>query len=433
MAREIKILRCPQCGSTDKTDLKPDVFQCSNCKTIYYLENDDLDININDSRVKTVLPVSKSRLPLILALVFALIMIFAFIFFFALMEKSPTNTVDGARETVEKIDPGYEANMITLSNLVEPITQRPILLNLESRTYPDKKEGPSRVINYLVFYDPLEKKELKRQELDAKIDFRSGANVRTFLDNRTYLISSPEIYELDLVGLSMRPVTREILADLPKAQEGLASLKFTEDGDGLQLMTSEDQLVIYFPIIKKSYSAEAFEKASHGFSTLLPGAKEKTYHQFTESKNEYSNYKLQLLKIKYLDNGGGPKTFQKFFIWSKSWVMGRGYQVCLVVPDLKEYRRILSHTDFTPGRNYYDPLVVYEDNSTLLIRFRASAVESAPYKLQRLNRSNGDVIWTVPLANGKDIKELHRYKNNYYSFSGQGVDLYDLDGISIKN
>src|ERR1700748_2957999 len=45
MAKAIKVIQCPQCGSTQNTEIKPDFFRCSNCGTEYYLDNDYININ----------------------------------------------------------------------------------------------------------------------------------------------------------------------------------------------------------------------------------------------------------------------------------------------------------------------------------------------------------------------------------------------------
>ena len=47
MAKEIKAIKCPQCGSTAKTEIKPNDYPCINCQTEYYLDDDDITVNYN--------------------------------------------------------------------------------------------------------------------------------------------------------------------------------------------------------------------------------------------------------------------------------------------------------------------------------------------------------------------------------------------------
>jgi hypothetical protein len=45
MAKSIKAIECPKCGSTQKTAVRPDVFRCEGCGMEYYLYNDDINVN----------------------------------------------------------------------------------------------------------------------------------------------------------------------------------------------------------------------------------------------------------------------------------------------------------------------------------------------------------------------------------------------------
>lgn len=49
MAKQIKTIKCPQCGSVRKTEIKPDYFRCDGCTTEYFLDNDDINVNVRHS------------------------------------------------------------------------------------------------------------------------------------------------------------------------------------------------------------------------------------------------------------------------------------------------------------------------------------------------------------------------------------------------
>jgi tRNA(Ile2) C34 agmatinyltransferase TiaS len=46
MAKTIRPLLCPQCGSPDKTTFGPDQFRCNACQTEYYLDTDDVTVTV---------------------------------------------------------------------------------------------------------------------------------------------------------------------------------------------------------------------------------------------------------------------------------------------------------------------------------------------------------------------------------------------------
>ena len=47
MAKTIKAIICPKCGSNQNTEIKLDYYRCNSCKTEYFLDNDDVNINHN--------------------------------------------------------------------------------------------------------------------------------------------------------------------------------------------------------------------------------------------------------------------------------------------------------------------------------------------------------------------------------------------------
>ena len=49
MAKNIKAIKCPNCGSIKKLEIRTDYFRCLNCDTEYFLDDDDINININHS------------------------------------------------------------------------------------------------------------------------------------------------------------------------------------------------------------------------------------------------------------------------------------------------------------------------------------------------------------------------------------------------
>ena len=40
MATEIKAIKCPQCGSSQKTEIRPRYYRCTSCQTEYFLDDD---------------------------------------------------------------------------------------------------------------------------------------------------------------------------------------------------------------------------------------------------------------------------------------------------------------------------------------------------------------------------------------------------------
>ena len=77
MAKDIKAIQCPKCGSIFKQEVKPEFYRCENCGTEYYLDNDDTHIYHHHERMP---PVQSSAPPLNTKLpIYILIGVVAFI------------------------------------------------------------------------------------------------------------------------------------------------------------------------------------------------------------------------------------------------------------------------------------------------------------------------------------------------------------------
>lgn len=47
MAKKIKAIKCPHCGSVNKAKSNKNTYQCNQCDTEYFIDSDDLNINVN--------------------------------------------------------------------------------------------------------------------------------------------------------------------------------------------------------------------------------------------------------------------------------------------------------------------------------------------------------------------------------------------------
>ena len=206
---------------------------------------------------------------------------------------------------------------------------------------------------------------------------------------------------------------------------GIATVDFTYNGkgDGLIIMTNDGKDFTYFPAIKKLYTKDQLYKASQGFNTLPPGAKESTYYTFTNKSFEYPEEKTQLLRITFKDYPGGPKDMYMSPSWSKDY--GRSgiftdrdpYKKVLFNPYRKANSRVLAWKDLTPGRLYFEPAVLFYDDQNLIIQFRNSANPEAPKSIQKLNINTGAIEWTL-LIDKSDIDTILATKTGFIAVKG---------------
>ncbi|MHA4896009.1 hypothetical protein ACXZ1K_14750 [Pedobacter sp. PWIIR3] len=439
MAKEIKAIKCPQCGSTAKTEIKPDIYRCSNCQTEYYLDNDDVTVNYNhnynyksDAVVAPITPQKLKVIVVLFAVVF--VMVFVFILWNVVFRKDAVTSRYNVTET-KKPEQAFDFIVTRTYLVAQPTLDKPIALKVENRRY-DAEKDKSKEGYYLGFYDVVSNKRFAEQSL-IETDY-SGfqLNTKQFSDGNTYLIIDNEIYLAELTKGKVTAVSKTFFAGYKELQVGVATAAFVyEDyGDGIIIMTNDGKKFYLYPLVKKLYTEDEFYEAQSGFNTLLPGAKEKTIYIFTGKSNDYPQEKQQLLKVLYKDNGAGPKDLLDNVSWGKDYG-GSGifterdpYTKVLIGRYLKQRSRVLEWKDITPGRYYFSPEILYGNGPNLIIQFKADANPKSGYRIQQVNTQTGEPVWTKSLGN-EILRELIPYKSGYVSLTrSDSLVMMDFKG-----
>lgn len=426
MAKEIKAIKCPNCGSVEKTELKPSFYKCNNCQTEYFLDDNDVNINYNhnfnhnhpnalNNNEKTL-----KHIGITVGVILFVVIIFSVIT--AIFSSNKPDRYSAYSTSVEKeeLDSSFSASRYSSFSFLRSGTSEPVIVMLESRRYNNNKYE-SKNGTYLAFYNPVKKKLLSEQKISetsmSTVDFK----VRTFSDGNIYMVNDrATLLKLNKDQLKTEEIGRKFFEANKDLQIGVATVDFVyEDyGDGLILLTNDGKKRYYYPLIQKLYTEDQYYRANNGFRSVLPRAKNKTIHIFTSESMDYPEENLQLLQITYKDNGAGPKDVPDRLKWGKDYG-GSGifterdpYKKVLVSDYDIERGRILSWKDLTPGRLYFSPTVLVDNGSTLIIQFRADANTKSAYKLQQISRPTGAVEWTSSLTN-ESFKSLLGYKDGY--------------------
>ena len=430
MAKEIKAIKCPQCGSTSKIELKPDVYRCENCKTEYFLDDNNVTVNYNHNykysydhnNSQTTAPNNIKVVLIIGAVIFAIT--FGVILLTAIFseDKSPSNYATSELVTPEEPEKEYELSIRRTYLLPQSKLDKPITLKMESRSYNAEKDKVKDGY-YLGFYQVLSGNRFAEQRILESASSNADIKIKQFSNGNSYLIIDGEIYVVDVEKGKIDNVSKTFFSGFKELQVGVATVAFVYDdyGDGLIIMTNDGKKFYLYPLAKKLYTEDGFYDAQTSFKTLLPGAKETTLYVFTRKSDDYPDEKQQLLKVKYMDNGGAPKDLLDNVSWGKDYG-GSGifterdpYTKVLISPYTKQRSRVLSWKDLTPGRYYFYPEVLYGSGNNLLIQFKADANPKSTYKLQQVDTQTGQPIWTKSL--GGIIRELTPYKSGYIAIT----------------
>ena len=443
MAKEIKAIKCPQCGSTAKTEIKPDVYRCVNCQTEYYLDDDDITVNYNHNHKYSYENANPSfgpqKVVLVIGIAAIVVVILTLSIISGLFSRSEPVTSDYLASEAKAAEMEYRSSLSKTFLPAQFNLDHPIAISLVNRTYAAEKDK-TKDGYYLEFYDVLTKKRLSEQSLVASGYNGSQIGSKIFSDHNTYLIVEGELYTLDPAKGRLENVGKKFFSSYKELQVGIATMSFVYDdfGDGLIIMTNDGRKFYLYPLAKKIYKEDDLYDAQEGFNTLLPGAKEHTLYLFTGKSNDYPEEKQQLLKVRYKDNGAGAKDLLDNVSWGRDYG-GSGifterdpYKKVLISNFQVKKSRVLDWKDITPGRYYFNPEVLYGSGSELLIQFKADANPKSNYRIQKIDIQTGQPVWTTSV-NGQIIKEVSRFKNGYLALSRtDSVFVIDFKGTILN-
>lgn len=442
MATDIKAIKCPQCGSTQNTQISPGFFKCSNCGTEYFLDNDTIVAGAARPSPPSSPPPAAGNKKAGCGFIIILAAILAFFGIVRLIVHYQSASVVSNVESSEAYQDSVEREHYSGSTISSIVFARPgdeaqpLLGVLSFRDYMNNQAKNGL---YLSFYDILKQKMLSAKQIDQEESPRS-TSMRRFSNGEIYvLVNSKRILLLDRNKLDLEDVSTAIFRNQPKLQSGMATVDFTGEsqGDGFRLLTNDGMTLIYYPLVDQLYTQNQFDDASDGFKSLLKNNREKVYFDFTTQGIDFPDDKLQLMKFRYKENVGGPVDRRYSFSWRRDY--GRSgiftdadpYTKVLVSKEDKDAFRIISFTDLTPGRLYFDPSVVLGDDQDLLITFKVNAAPDAATSLQSLDVNTGAVKWTLSLPDRKP-ETVTRFSNGYVALWSDELISIDTTGKTIS-
>lgn len=437
MAKNIKAIKCPNCGSVLKTEIKPEMYVCNNCSTEYFLDDDDVNINHNYQRRN----LDAKTLKIIGIAVASILLLFIIS---TLFERNPAPAQEFSKpepKIIVEEEESFSINRNEVIPYMQESSQKPLVVILESRSYsPEKFIGKNGF--YLAFYDPITKKLIHEELL--KIDEKSSRDLsfRTFSDGNIYMIlNKNSFYKINKETFELQDIGATFFKAQDKLQIGIASLEFDSPkrGDILLVHTNDDQEFYYYPLAQELYTKKQYYTIYKGFNTLNRDAKVKTLYKFTDKSYDYPEEKIQLIKLLYKDNGYGPKELATSLEWSKDY--GRAGIFTGNEPHkkklLNDYQmlvhRVLSLKDITPERLYFYPKVKLDDGIHLIIQFKADISEKSDFILQELNRETGEVIWTTVLPHGTTIESMISFDKGFIGISSnENISIFDTKGKLVE-
>ena len=390
MPKDIKVIKCPNCGSIHKTEIKPDYFKCDNCQTEYYLDNDDINVNINYRNSPSPVDFQKGGLQKAAGIIaFIVIAFFIIIIFFVIPSghKTYTNTSSYKKPDIDLYGNGDVVYTNTLTN-------NPVYLRMGRESI----EGPDNNVDYVkvhsVFIDPISKKVIKDVLLFPKArrvdDY--DCYFHQFINGEIYGVYSKTIlFKLDTKTNALNDVTAPFAKKFPELSSGIATMTLSESDDWIHILTNDGIDKFYSPLTDKlydSYSGPEGEKLK-----MI----KKPFYQFIDSNGiSIRQTAVKLVKLTTTNN-----------------------------PDSLHYKNL------TGNRKFFERKIIYQDPDNLLIYVHVNAGDKSPTSLQSIDVNTGKVKWALSKSYSFDYQDCVKCKQGFALHYRSGEDADYITGVYI--
>ncbi|MDR0229650.1 MAG: hypothetical protein LBI72_11415 [Flavobacteriaceae bacterium] len=406
MAKTIKSIICPQCGSNKIKELEKDYFQCNSCNTNFFLDTDDVTITHKHifEGGQTIREDDKGKvIKIALTVLFAVVFVPLFISLFS-NKKSSRSSVAAVAE--KKYVNKVLSPKTFGKGLVELSKDKIAFVTLG---YFDelKSDGQTEEL-YLYVIDAKTAKELKRAK--QKVDItKKGAGVsknwveiESFLDannNLYFIVNKYLVYLFDKQSMSLKDVTDTYFKDYPAFDSGVASVSISNRSfEYLTVTNNKGTKYAFVPAIKKVVPELEWSTL---LALPLPKAEVKKRYLFVDKNEQHETMRLIQFEEKQ------QKGYPSYEVYSSATF--NQYS--------EESGRIETNKDFTPKRIYNKGAqILAEDEEGVVIAVKIAKNDNEPYTIQKLKHTDGSVIWEVKTSWTEGILKMKQVDTSCFAF-----------------
>lgn len=402
MNKRIKVIKCPQCGSTKIEEIKPEHYRCKSCSSEFFLDNDDITIHHRYETPGLEQILGKGTKAILAAIVGITVFVFVAIMggfsHTGTQHNDTTLTVDTstAKENenfrIEKIVPfaGKEGRAVVA-----------VFGMLSTGDYQTQNQS------YVMRLYDVEKQE-QLSDLTLPVDKLDNVSYKLFEDGTlNILINKNKWFELDRTTYALREVT--LYKNVSALRDGFATIEFIgkDDSDGFKIMTNLGKERYYLPIINKVYTQRQYFNAT---AEALPNPVIRTAFNFSHPTHDYPEEPIQLIKYTQYWQVGYPHDDYWSFGWCRDFgekagisFGNAGSKKAFISTFGRKQAHLIKYSDFTPGAHYFDASVLWFDNKQLLIRYKPTAAPDITFVYQLLDAKTAQRKWSVRAP--KTLKE----------------------------
>ncbi|MDO4877941.1 MAG: hypothetical protein Q3966_01420 [Neisseria sp.] len=417
--KNIHAVQCPQCSSTEQTEIKENHYRCASCGTEYFVENKGTQIRhyhyygnqaAGNSQRK---PPSKKSVFLTAGA--TALLLAAWMAVSLSGAGRPKHKPDPSDAIVHRID--YDQAFYFQHPEYGPV------LAVVAGYY---QKSPSY---RLAFYSQEQNKILADTAFPQPYKDIKNTQTLHFDNGDTYILTGKgsfeyqNIYRVNKAALTLEKMNETFEKANPELAKGIALIKGRDEGDAFKIMTNDGKELLYYPQSNKTFTEEqARDFIFRGKWQDTPQTQEKTILTFAgeEAFKKEAQDPDYLFEYKIRETPGYP--FRPVNFYSKE---AAGKYIAWD-DEVRRTFRVAKWRDVTPGRDYYRAKVRCHNDAYAVISFNQTIVATSPQFLQLLDLKTGEPVWTQPLEGeyprigcmvGNDGKtHLYEDKNDLFTW-----------------
>lgn len=447
MAKKVKKIVCPQCGSNDIKEVKSDYYMCNGCRTNFFLDTDDITINhtySNKGNSRELSVDTSKKIAKVVCVFVGIFVVYQLVKIFLFSPSSPVQGVvsENSGSSILSTKPGRTISPnYKDAHLLQINDSENIVVSLAG--FNDVMASENKESLYVVLFDPETGKELQRTKLKVDLSVKgAGMNISSpftmfqdVKDNLYLIVNKYFLYRFDKNKKQFVVVDHTFFEPYTEFADGIAAMDYNDYSKGLEIVTNMGKKYMFYPDIQKVYPISEKHKV---FDLQLPNPELKTSYVFSRSSDDFPTENIQLLEYTQEYQAGYPN--DKFnFSWRKDFG-GSGiftdrspYKKVLILPYTKEKSRVKSYRDISPGRPYIaGGSVLGFDEEGVIVALKLTIADNEAYTIQKLRKTDGHILWSKKTAwnsvnNYNQIKNRILVKTDLYN-----VVIVDTDGETIS-
>ncbi len=374
MAKNVKAIKCPQCGSVDKEALGDDRFLCQNCGTEYYLDDDythivhHLDTTAHSTPDTLESTKSKTSLKTILILTGVVTLLITLVNILPSKRNS-----DGSLLSSDFL----EEELLLTKNKKDQII--PVMVGIQ------KAENSGTNANTVVvkFYDE-DFKLTKEQSLKVKFSKSSGFLLETsyMTNGDAYILCGEKVLlRIDPDHLKLQEFESEYYSAYPELASGIAQIETKNNQDAFKILAQNGSSYLLLPILQKLISTEQEVQVER---MQVPNAPPVTFYTFCDKNVGKLVSYVQKFETGHLRD-------IPYFDCDEEEIASSDPKLRFKSTNLVSYQTL---TD----RIFYNATILGYDDQRLIVSTTLDAADESSPKIQALTTQTGEVVWTYELG-----------------------------------